>query len=125
MGTGIVENDGEGARVMKFDLQRARINVRASSTEDLLERCTVFREDMEPEALEVIEEELHSRGIDQNTIDAHAGTRTDVLYAGGLALKCSFCHRGAVGERWGWHRLWGLMPIFPRRLRFCRTHEAR
>ena len=24
------------------------------------------------------------------------------------------CHRPAVVRRWDWHRLWGLLPVFPR-----------
>ena len=31
----------------------------------------------------------------------------------GTAVRCSFCHRPAVAEGWGWHRLWGVLPLFP------------
>jgi hypothetical protein len=110
---------------MKLDLERVRMNVQGASTEDLLERCTVFKDGMEPEALEIIEEELQRRGVNQDAIDLHARERADVLQRRGLPLRCSFCHRGAVSEAWGWHRLWGLLPLLPRRFRYCRVHEPR
>jgi hypothetical protein len=41
----------------------------------------------------------------------------------GTAVGCSFCHRPAVAEGWGWHRLWGLLPVFPRYYYYCSEHR--
>ena len=54
---------------METNLDRVRANVQAASTEDLLDRATVYREGMEPEALDLIEAELRRRGV---TAAAHA-----------------------------------------------------
>lgn len=109
---------------MQFDLERVRQNVRDADTEDLLDRLTVYRAGMEPEALDVIEQELRSRGVRGEQIEAHASRRERVmiLLPDGTAARCSFCHRPAVEEGWGWHRLWGVLPVFPRVLRRCSDH---
>jgi len=41
----------------------------------------------------------------------------------GVALKCTYCDRPAVIRGWGWHRLWGVLPVFPRHLNWCEIHE--
>src|SRR5689334_7294684 len=102
--------------MLKYDAERVRQNARQAETEDLLDRVTVYRAGMEPDALYVIEEELRRRGVTAADIDAHARRREEsgLGEAGGLPARCSFCARPAVGRRWGWHRLWGLLPVFPR-----------
>ena len=44
-----------------LDLDRVRQNIRQATTEDLLDRMTVYRAGMEEEALELIADELRSR----------------------------------------------------------------
>jgi hypothetical protein len=113
---------------MKLDLDRVRANVRDATTEDLLDRATVWRADMEPEALEVIDAELRRRGVTAAQVEAHAGRQAaEVLpSAEGPAPRCSFCDRPAVAWGWGWHRLlrrlWGGLPVFPRLLSWCPVH---
>src|SRR5690242_14167661 len=109
---------------MKLDLERVRANVRAATTEDLLDRATVYRDGMEPEALEIIEAELLDRGIDREQIAAHARERSLMIIErpDGTAQACSFCHRPAVVQGWGWHRLWNVVPLFPRFLSYCDQH---
>lgn len=108
---------------MELDLERVRANVRAATTEDLLDRVTVFRAGMELEALEIIEAELADRGIDADAVAAHAVLRRAALpLPDGTAMKCSFCHRPAVLRAWGWHHWWGLIPIFPRIFAYCDIH---
>ncbi len=46
---------------MDWDADRVRANARQASTEDLLERVTIYRSGMEPEAVEIIEAELRRR----------------------------------------------------------------
>jgi hypothetical protein len=109
---------------MLFDLERVRKNVQEASTEDLLDRATVYRAGMEPAALELIEEELKARGIDAAEIEEHGERRRpQVKYLpDGTAVRCSFCYRPAVGEGWDWHRLWGKIPLFPRFYCYCEEH---
>lgn len=109
---------------MKFDSQKVWANVRQASTEDLLDRVTVFREGMETEALAIIEAELHDRGISREAIEAHARKNADASLrdADGVARQCRYCRKSAVVEQWGWQRLFGVVPVFPRRFWYCREH---
>jgi hypothetical protein len=112
-------------RVMLFNLDRVRTNVRQATTEDLLDRITVYRGGMEPEALELIAEELRDRGAHDEHIAAHAERRQRETKYGpdGTAVRCSRCHRPAVAEGWGWHRIWGKVPMFPRFYYYCAEHR--
>jgi hypothetical protein len=106
-----------------LNLERVQTNVRSADLEDLLDRATVYRNGMEQPALELIDAELRARGIDAGTVAAHWERRATTLYeANGLAVKCKRCVRPAVARRWSWHRLWGVLPVFPRRLAFCDQH---
>ena len=111
----------------RLDLHGVLLNARRASTEDLLNRVTVFRDGMEPEALAIIESELASRGISQNDIAAHDDSlRSEVIWRhDGLAARCSFCHQPAVAQAWAWHRLWRTIPLFPRFLFYCKEHRPR
>jgi hypothetical protein len=111
---------------MDFDAGRVQANVRGATTEDLLDRITVFRSGMEDEALAIIESELGERGISADDIDAHARARGQEIlrWPDGTARPCSFCDRPAVIEEWGWHRWLGIVPLFPRRLAVCTEHRS-
>jgi hypothetical protein len=125
-GSGRMKKDGyRKEMLMLFDLERVKANVRTATTEDLLDRVTVYRAGMEESALDVIEDELRTRNIRSGDIQAHAERRrleTQIL-PDGTAVPCSFCHRPAVAEGWGWHRLWGLLPLFPRFYHYCSEHR--
>jgi hypothetical protein len=110
---------------MHFDPERVRRNVREATTEDLLDRATVYRAGMEPEALEIIDAELRKRGLTAGQIADHAQERRAETrpLPDGTVVRCSFCYRPAVAEGWGWHRLWGLVPIFPRFYYYCSEHR--
>jgi hypothetical protein len=110
---------------MLYDLKRVQRNVQDADTEDLLDRVTVYRAGMEESALAIIEHELYTRGITRVLVEAHAERRRQETQLGpeGTALRCSFCHRPALAEAWGWHRLWGLLPLFPRLYRYCDRHR--
>jgi hypothetical protein len=108
---------------MKITNQTLKTNASRASTEDLLNRATVFREGMEPEALAIFEEELTRRGIDQSAIDRHAQTTVCLRTPEGEPLQCSRCHNPAVKEVWGWQRIFfGWLPVFLRRYRYCPEH---
>lgn len=111
---------------MPFDPESVRANIRQASTEDLLDRITVYRSGMEPAALPIIEKELRRRGVDVERMESHAAEcEPSVLYgADGLALSCSFCHRPAVVRRWSWlHLFWETVPLLPWRFRYCAVHH--
>src|SRR5262249_30712060 len=106
--------------------EKVQESARRASTEDLLNRVTVYRAGMEPEALAIIEAELLRRGVRTCDIeDYERAARESVLEdASGVGLRCSFCSAPAVRERWGWHRLWGTIPLSPRRYWYCREHDV-
>lgn len=108
----------------RFDPDRVRRNVQRATDEDLLDRVTVYREGMQPEALEIIEEELLARDIGRAAVEAHAQRREGTGFSpGGGAARCSFCRRPALVQGRGWHRLWGVLPLFPRTFAYCETHR--
>ena len=110
---------------MRLNLQRVSENVAHSPTEDLLDRITVYREGMEPDALELIEAELRHRGVPLAAIESHEANRRRTMLSGpdGLPVKCACCWRPAVVGVWDWHRLWKIVPIFPRRMCYCEEHR--
>jgi hypothetical protein len=111
--------------MLHFDRERVLTNVRQAETEDLLDRATVYRAGMEPEALDLIEAELRSRGVTEEEIHKHAERQSgrSIPLPDGTAARCSFCDRPAVAQGWGWHRLWGLLPIFPVLHSYCERHQ--
>jgi hypothetical protein len=111
---------------MKLDLERVRANVRAATTEDLLDRATLFRNGMEPEALEIIDEELRSRGVAPSDLAAHE-RRGEGAVPGpeGSPRGCAKCGRPATWEGWTWGRLWWVLPLFPRWAALCDEHRPR
>jgi len=108
---------------MNLNLERIRKNARDSSTEDLLDRITVYRAGMEAAAIEIIETELDRRGIGEAEIRRHGESRSGTIKVGAVARRCSICDRPAVVRAWGWHRLWGRLPLFPRRFMYCEVHR--
>jgi hypothetical protein len=109
---------------MNFDLNAIRDNVKKAETEDLLDRITAYRAGMEPAAIEVIEAELDHRGVGPEQIHEHAEKRAGVLMVGGVAQRCSYCDRPAIGRRWVWHRMEVVFPLYrPRLVSFCEVHR--
>ncbi|VTS07185.1 unnamed protein product [Tuwongella immobilis] len=106
---------------MQYDPERVAANIRNAETEDLLDRITVYRSEMIPEAIEMVELELKRRGISTKRMEAHAAHREESIHyhPDGRVIRCSFCTRPAVIRRWGWHWLWGRIPIFPRPFAYC------
>jgi hypothetical protein len=112
---------------MRLDLERVRANVRSATTQDLLDRATVFREDMEPEALEIIGAELGRRGVTPGQIADHEKWRkqTAISRPDGSPAQCSCCRQPAVASAWGWHKMWGRIPLFPRFFYYCAEHRPK
>lgn len=109
---------------MEFDSQRVWANARNATTEDLLDRATVFRSALEPAALPIILKELKSRGVSAEAVVEHEEARGEVVYdATGIARKCFDCTKPAVVCEWGWHRLFDKLPLFPRVFFRCQEHR--
>jgi hypothetical protein len=111
---------------MKLDLEKVRANVRQATTEDLLDRATLFRSGMEAEALEVIEEELRARGVTLDVILAHESVRGVGLVRGpdGLPRVCAKCGRPATWEGCRWGRWVGrFLPLASLRSAYCDEHR--
>jgi hypothetical protein len=111
--------------IFVFNAEKVRENARHSSTADLLERVTVYRKGMQPEAIEIIEEELHDRGVGPMEIHVHLRqSEQELLFdSHGLPLACTFCNAPAVTQAQGWYCLWGTVPLFPRLVRYCQAHR--
>lgn len=110
--------------MLALDLRRVAAFVRDADTEELLDRVTVYRNGMEPAALDLMEAELDRRGVSRSDIADHHITRreTAILLPDGTAMRCHFCARPAVKRGWGWHRLFGKVPVFPRVFATCEVH---
>lgn len=111
---------------MELPLKAIAENIRRAETEELLDRVTVYRELTEPAALDLMEGELSRRGETPERIAEHDRHRRETVLFGadGIALRCWRCARPAVAYRWRWHRLFGRVPVFPRRVRECEMHSA-
>jgi hypothetical protein len=108
---------------MEFSLERVRANVRKATTEDLLDRATVYRAGLEPAALPVILEELKARGVTPEAIVRHEESQQGVMVDdAGAAQLCSRCRKPAVAREWGWHRMYDKFPLFPRLFYLCKDH---
>ena len=110
---------------MHLNLKRVAEYIRGAETEELLDRVTVFRDGMEPAALDLMEGELDRRGVTAAAIAAHDAKRREsaILLTDGTAMRCSFCSRPAVVQARRWHRLFGRVPIFPKVFAYCEVHS--
>lgn len=109
---------------MEINVDRIRSNAQKATTEDLLDRVTVYRHEMELAALPVLEAEIASRGISGEDVEAHLDARKGAMNReDGTVVKCAKCHRPAMSEGWGWHWMFGKIPVFPRRFAWCAEHR--
>lgn len=109
---------------MDVPLKAIAESIRRAETEDLLDRVTVFRGLTEPAAVDLMEGELARRGETPERVAAHGRRRRETALVGpdGLPLRCWRCSRPAVVWQWRWHRVFGRLPLFPRRVRECADH---
>lgn len=111
---------------MQFNLDRVRANVKRAATDDLLDRATVYRAGLEPDALPVILDELRARGVTAEDVVRHEEERREVIvHPSGVARPCARCPKPAIVREWGWHRMFGKLPLFPRRVYLCADHSCR
>ncbi|HVL14956.1 MAG TPA: hypothetical protein VM529_20465 [Gemmata sp.] len=130
--------------MMRLELKAVAEYVRKATTEELLDRVTVYRAGMEPVALDLMEGELDRRGVTREDIAEYdtARRRGVLLRADGTVVRCNFCDRPAVVRGWGWHwvnlrlplflfaprpesvRTGISFPVFPRVFARCEVHGA-
>jgi hypothetical protein len=110
---------------MRLDLRIVAGNIRRATTEELLDRVTVYRLEMEPVAIDLMEGELARRGITQDQIEDHDSERREaaIFRSDGTAVRCRACDRPAVLRKWGWFRLQGVLPVFPLMFAYCDVHD--
>ena len=110
---------------MDLDLRAIAENIRRADTEDLLDRVTIYRDEMEPAAVDLIEGELARRRVTPREIADHDEKRrtASLVWEDGVVCRCEKCDRPAVVRKRIWHRLWGRLPIFPRWGVYCEEHE--
>jgi len=108
---------------MSIDLKTVAANIRKAETTDLLDRVTVYREEMEPAAVDLMENEVWVRGLTRDALEEHAVQYSTALRrADGTARRCDLCERPAMSLRWGWYQLYGRLPLFPKRIARCEGH---
>jgi hypothetical protein len=112
-----------------MDPARIREHARATSTEYLLDQVTVYRAEMESAAIDVLESELRARGVRSADVDVHKARREEAglsRHPDGTVIRCTYCPRPAIEQRWRWHRLWGwFLPLFLRLAYVCSEHRER
>ena len=113
--------------MLRLDLRQVAAYTRKADTEELLDRVTIYRKGMEPAALDLMEMELDRRGFTLDDIAGHDRIRreTAIILPDGTALRCNFCDRPAIVRARGWHKLFGLVPIFPRIFARCERHSGK
>jgi len=110
-----------------FDLKRVAEYIHKATTEELLDRVTVYRDGMEPAALDLMEGELDRRGVTREQIAEFGTVRwaTAIRTADARVVRCDFCDRPAVIRAWSWYRLFGRVPIYPAQFTCCAEHGTR
>lgn len=112
---------------MRLDLKTIAARMRSAETEQLMDRVTVFRDEMEPAAVDLIEGELARRGVTDEELTDHSVSRSERLIRrpDGSVVRCSFCERPAVVQARGWFRILRFVPVYPRLFSYCGVHERK
>ena len=83
---------------MELDLNKVARYIRRAETEELLDRVTVYRDGMEPAAVDLMENELARRGLSPAEIEEHDRFRreTAILLADGAAMRLAVASGGVL-----------------------------
>src|SRR6516164_4582801 len=97
-----------------FRADRRLARIRGFSDEELLDRVTILKEQMDDDALELMHTELTERGIGPDDIGAHLRDLRPkvIMHPDDTPATCFECGRAAVVQARAWHRLWGVLPLF-------------
>lgn len=104
---------------MKLDGEAVKAWIRQAGTEELLDRATVYRDDMEPEAVDWIAAELARRDVSAEQMREHvqANLERQIVRRDGSVARCWFCQRPAAKRAW---RL--RSRVVPLRIYVCTEH---
>lgn len=96
----------------------------AAETTVLLDRVTVLRAEMNPDAVEIFLAELARRGVGPEQIRDHEREwKPKVLQRpDGMPATCVWCGRAATVQRQAWHKLLRLIPVLKRTQYYCGEH---
>jgi hypothetical protein len=100
---------------MQLDLEKVRIYAKKADNRALLDRVTVFRQGMEPAAIEIIKIELLERAYKDLGIRGPEG----------LPRLCKKCALPAISREWGWLKVFGFIPLLPWQHLYCEEHKTR
>jgi hypothetical protein len=109
-----------------FRADRRLARIRGFSDEELLDRVTILKEQMDDDALELMHTELTERGIGPDDIGAHLRDLRPkvIMHPDDTPATCFECGRAAVVQARAWHRLWGVLPLFKRTMYWCEEHAT-
>ncbi|AWM38666.1 hypothetical protein C1280_17865 [Gemmata obscuriglobus] len=115
-----------GAKPMHLPLKEIAAYIRRAPTAELLDRVTIYRDGMEPAALDLMEGELDRRRITREQIAEYdaALQAAVVRRADGSVRRCERCERPAVHQHRGWHKLCWFVPVFRRSFYLCEEHRS-
>lgn len=110
---------------MNLPLRDIARYVRTADTQELLDRVTVYREGMEPAALDLMEGELDRRRVTRAQIAEHDARyrAVAIMLPDGTARRCERCDRPATFRGRRWHRMYGIFPVFRRTVYLCSEHQ--
>ncbi len=110
---------------MTLNLEKVRVYATNASNRELLDRVTVFKSGMEPNALTIIHQELRHRGVTQTQIQDHETLLEPLVIRGpeGMPRICKKCSLPAISCEWGWLKVFGFIPILPWKNLFCEDHK--
>jgi len=112
---------------MQFDVRKVAEFVRKAESEELLDRVTVYRDGMEPAALDLMEGELDRRGYSREEIADFEEQRraTALTCRDGTIIRCILCDRPATVRGRGWLKIFaGGVPVIPWRFPYCDFHKS-
>lgn len=95
-----------------------------AENEELLDRVTVLRDELEPEARSRIESELTNRGVSPTEVASHGAAREAecLRRADGSVRRCWRCPALATELVRRWWKLYGVIPVVPVSRPVCREH---
>ncbi|MBX3397539.1 MAG: hypothetical protein KF873_02255 [Gemmataceae bacterium] len=95
-----------------------------AENDELLDRVTVLRDELEPAARSRIEVELARRGLSAAEVASHGAAREAecLRRADGSVRRCWRCAAPATSCARRWWRLYGILPIVPLERPVCPNH---
>jgi DNA-binding IclR family transcriptional regulator len=95
-----------------------------AADEELLDRATALRDELEPAAVDLLLAELADRGFSATDVANHGAARAAVWVRrpDGSVPRCWRCSAPATDRVRQWWKLFGLLPVVPVRRPVCPRH---